>query len=218
MTPHTIVFVGPPGSGKGTQAGILSEQIGWPHLDVGEMLREQARGHDELSQQIKETMAQGRMLPSKLVSAVVRQRLQGSGPKRGVILDGFARRREQVTNLLEWAEAKEIPPLISVFLDVPPEDLIERIKLRRYCTDCNHKTYLVTDAQAATQCLRCGGHLARRSDDAAETVAERLRVYRRTTVPAIAQLRKASTVLDIDGRGSIEEVAHQIRLTLQQHE
>lgn len=206
--PYTFVVVGPPGSGKGTQAAHLAEFLGWPHIDVGDLLRDAARGDSQEAQTIRQTMQQGHMLPSEIVRPVVERALRHC--QKGVVLDGYARQVDQVDTLIEWAAAGAIPPLWGCQLDVPTEEILNRIKQRRYCSDCRHKQYLVTDADQAVSCLRCGGHLIKRGDDQEATVAERLRTYERESLPAIRRLEDKARLTVVDGRGSIEEVATRV--------
>lgn len=206
--PYTLVVVGPPGSGKGTQAAKLAESLGWPHIDVGDLLREAARGQDATAHEIKTTMQQGKMLPSELVKPIVAQALGHC--QNGVVLDGYARQVDQVDTLIDWAEAGTIPPLWGVQLDVPAADIIGRIKQRRYCSGCRHKQYLVTDVDQAVSCLRCGGHLMRRSDDQESTVKTRLATFAEQTVPAIKRLGSKARLTVIDGQGTIDEVAARV--------
>jgi adenylate kinase len=206
--PYTIVVVGPPGSGKGTQANRLAEQLGWPHVDVGDLLREASRGQSEAAQTIRSTMQRGRMLSQSVVRPVVEAAIFEL--KQGLILDGYARQVEQVEILKDWANKGQIPPLWGLQLDVPAAEIIERIKQRRYCTECRHKDYLVTDTAEAVSCVRCGGHLVKRQDDATQTVTRRLDTYEEETKPAITLLKKIAPVTVIDGRGSIDEVAARI--------
>lgn len=212
--PYTIVIVGPPGSGKGTQAKRLATALGWPHIDVGDLLREASRGDSAEAKEIRETMQRGRMLPQTVVKPVVEAAI--THLPHGLVLDGYARQIEQVDILMDWAERKSIPPLWGIQLDVPADDIIERIKQRRYCTDCRHKDYLVTDAEEAVSCLRCGGHLAKREDDADQTVKKRLDTYAAETLPAIAHLKKRAPVTVIDGQGSIDEVAQRVEMAVKE--
>lgn len=209
LKPRSIIVVGPPGSGKGTQASQLAVFLGWPHIDVGELLREAARESNQRAEQIRSLMHRGQMLPQSIVRPIVAEAIIKH--QDGFILDGYARQTTQVEILRDWAETGEIAPLLGVELGVPSADLMERIKGRHYCTNCRHKDYLVTTTAAATRCVRCGGHLVQRDDDQAAVVKSRLATYETETRPAIAALRKIAPVLKIDGRGSISEVAARIK-------
>ncbi len=216
LEPRTIVMVGPPGSGKGTQATRLAEYLGWRHVDVGELLREASRGNSEDAQTIRAVMQRGQMLKQSLVRPILEKALfEQAG---GVVLDGYARQVEQVNILLDWVKQKKIAPLLTIQLVVPSQEIIERIKLRRYCVDCRHKTYLVTDADEALSCLRCGGHLGKRDDDTTQTVVSRLTTYAAETLPAIEHLKQKSDHLEIDGRGTIDEVSNLIIDEIKQYE
>jgi len=208
ISPHTIVVVGPPGSGKGTQAARIAELLGWSHIDVGDLLRNAARQNTDTALTIRDTMQRGQMLPAEIVRPIIETAVLNH--QEGFVLDGYARRVEQVEILTSWAAAGDIPPIWGIQINVPSADIIERIRQRRYCTGCHHKNYLVNDTDEAVRCLRCGGHLTKRTDDTDQTVKQRLETYERETIPAIKQLKSIARVSVIDGRGSIDEVAQRI--------
>ena len=168
----TIVLLGPPGSGKGTQGEKLSEELGYTRLSTGDMLREAVRNQTELGKKAKEFMDAGALVPNDLIIGLMKEKIAASNG--GVILDGFPRTVEQADALAEQLDVD-----LALNLDVDDDELITRLTKRRSCPQCNAVYHLVYNApKTEGVCDKCGSELYQRDDDKEETVSNRLHVYR----------------------------------------
>ena len=174
-----LMFVGPPGAGKGTQAVAISEKLGIVHISTGDMLREEMKNATELGMQAKAYIDAGDLVPDDVIIGMVRQRISRPDAGKGFILDGFPRTVVQ-------AEALEgITKLDKVFnIDADDEALVRRICGRRVCKGCA-AVFQASQLSSDQACRKCGGVMTRRDDDNEETVRQRLSVYKRKTKPLI---------------------------------
>ncbi len=200
-----IVLLGPPGSGKGTQAERMEDELGFVRLSTGDLLREAVRNETELGKRAKEYMDQGLLVPNELVIGLMKERidkLEGC-----YILDGFPRTMEQA-EVLESITGLDA----AINLDVDDEELVDRLTKRRSCPDCNAVFHLIYKPPAEEGvCDRCGGELYQRSDDSEETVRNRLKVYRESTFPLIKFYEERGVLHNIDGKGDIGEIFEAIK-------
>ena len=204
-----IVLLGPPGSGKGTQGEMLSEKLGYVRLSTGDMLREAVRNGTELGKKAKTYMDSGALVPNDLIIGLMKEKIaQAEG---GVILDGFPRTVEQADALDQQLQVD-----LALNLDVPDEELINRLTKRRSCPDCNAVYHLIYHPpKAEGVCDKCGAKLYQRDDDKEETVANRLKVYRENTMPLIGYYEKKGVLVTIKGVGSIDEIYAQVEKAVQ---
>ena len=204
----TIVLLGPPGSGKGTQGEKLSEELGYVRLSTGDMLREAVRNQTELGKKAKEFMDAGALVPNDLIIGLMKEKIAQA--KGGVILDGFPRTVEQADALAEQVDID-----IAINIDVPDEELITRLTQRRSCPDCN-AVYHLTNKPPMKEgvCDKCGAALYQRDDDKEETVKNRLEVYRKNTFPLIDYYEKRGKLVTIPGVGDISEIYAQVKKSL----
>ena len=195
-----IILLGAPGSGKGTMAQRLTNDLQVPQISTGDIFRKNLKEEAPLGLQVKDIMARGELVPDEITIEIVKNRLREDDCKNGYILDGFPR------SLIQ-AEALDTFELIdcAVNLDVDEEAIVKRLSGRRFCPDCNG-TFHVSSLENETMCPSCGGKLIIRADDSEETVRERLRVYYKTTFPLIEYYQKQGKLLTVDGNGGIEEV------------
>jgi adenylate kinase len=189
-----LILLGAPGAGKGTQAEFISKHLSVPAVSTGNIIRAALKNGTELGRLAKSYMEAGQLVPDKLVIDIIRERLAEHDCKRGFILDGFPRTVPQAQALEEMGI--KIHLVIEIF--VHDDKIIERMTGRRVCEKCG-TTYhvLYKPSKDGTSCDVCGGKLIQRSDDAAETVKERLRVYHEQTEPVklfYDNLRKLSIV------------------------
>lgn len=204
---HTFLFVGPPSSGKGTQSALLAAEFNLPRVDVGAILRDRSREHDALAQQLMADMSSGGTVADATIRPIAEPVFIATVKShQGLIIDGYCRTAEQVEHLNDLVEEKKIPPVIVVHITVNEDEATRRMQHRRYCSGCNAQQYLVTDTDTATACLRCGGHLIKRSDDSLEIFKNRIATYNRATIPAISALSKRFSMITVDGEHSIETV------------
>ena len=194
-----LVFLGPPGAGKGTQAVGVCEKYGLPHISTGDILRSEIKQQTKLGLEAKKYMDAGQLVPDEVVIGIVASRLTQPDCKNGFLFDGFPRTLPQAEALAEKVDIE-----IAINIDVPDENIIKRLSGRRVCKACG-ATYQVDNHKEAT-CDTCGGELIQRTDDAPETVANRLRVYHEQTSPLIDFYQAKGVLKSVDGMRSIDDV------------
>ena len=197
-----IIFLGPPGAGKGTKAEIVAERLGIPTISTGAMIREAIKSGSPMGVEAKKFIDAGNLISDDVVIGIVKERLAKSDCKRGFILDGFPRTVSQAIALDDMGVSIDR----VVFIDVPDEVIFDRMSGRRVCQKCG-ATYHVTDhpSKAGDLCEKCGGELMIRSDDAPEGVHSRLEVYHTTTEPLYDHYVAQGNLVKVDGLGSVEE-------------
>ena len=204
-------MLGPPGSGKGTQAPELAKELGVPHIATGDLLREAVKNKTELGEQTKGFLDRGELVPNELVVGLINDQLTALNAHGGFILDGFPRNKEQADALAATTEID-----LALLVDVPKEDVIKRLSARRVCEENGHVFNLeFKPPKNEGVCDVCGGRLIQRTDDTAEVVEKRYEVqYNEQAVPLIESYRQAGLLLEVDGRGPIEEVFERIMDTI----
>ena len=206
-----IILLGPPGSGKGTQAQKMVERYHIPQISTGDILRGAVKEQTPLGVEAKGYMDQGKLVPDEVVVGIVRERLKESDCKGGFILDGFPRtvpQAEALDNTLGEMQ-RAIDHVVSI--EVPNEELIKRLTGRRTCRKCGAMYHIIFGPPAKEGvCDRCGGELYQRDDDQEETIRARLQVYEEQTAPLIAYYRGKGLLRAIDGVGAIEEILRNI--------
>jgi len=203
-----IVLLGPPGSGKGTQAERLDDELGLTRLSTGDMLREAVRNQTALGKEAQKYMDSGKLVPNDLVIGLMKSKI--STLKGGFILDGYPRTVEQADAL-----GTIIDIGVAVNLDVDDEELVKRLTNRRSCPDCNAVYHLIYKKPKKDGiCDKCGATLYHRSDDTEKTVRERLKVYRDNTFPLIKYYEDRKKLVNIDGKGDIDEIYVNIKKAL----
>lgn len=202
-----ILLMGPPGAGKGTQAAELVAEFHIPHISTGDMFRAAVKEGTELGKQAKACMDAGQLVPDSITIGIVKERLAKPDCHKGFILDGFPRTTEQANALDCTLTDLGIKLDRVININVPVEDLINRMTGRRICKGCG-ATFHVTfnPSLKGDKCDKCDGELYQRADDTEETVTKRLTVYGNQTKPLIEYYQAKDLYLEIDGRQSIEEV------------
>ena len=211
-----LIFLGPPGSGKGTQAKMLVDKYGIPQISTGDILREAVKEGTPLGKEAKKYMDEGKLVPDEVVVGIVRERLKEPDCTKGFILDGFPRTIPQAEALDKTLQemGKGIDHVLS--LEVDREELVRRLSGRRTCKKCGAMYHIIFDPPKKDGvCDRCGGELYQRDDDKEETIRERLRVYEEQTAPLIEYYRKKGLLRPINGVGKIEEIFARIRETIE---
>ena len=204
------VFLGPPGSGKGTQAAVLSDRFGLLHFDMGRALRDEIAGGSDLGHSIRTFTDAGELVPIEIIGLIIEKVFQNPGLS-GVILDGFPRSVEQV-DLLDGILARTGLCLDDVYyFNLDDGIIIERIVNRRFCPKCK-RVYNLLSAKPAVEsvCDVDGAELATRSDDMADVVANRIAVYRRETEPIVNRYRVANLLVEIDATQEIEGITKEL--------
>jgi len=211
-----LILLGPPGSGKGTQAKLIVEKYGIPQISTGDMLREAVAKGTELGKEAKKYMDAGQLVPDEVVIGIVKERLQEPDCEKGFILDGFPRTIPQAEALDKMLDelGKKIDAVINI--QVPEEEVVKRIVNRRTCKKCGAVYHLIYNPpKEDNKCDKCGGELYQRDDDKEETVRQRYKVYKEQTEPLVDYYSKKGVLYNIDGTKSIEEVFNEIDKILQ---
>ncbi|WP_025324268.1 adenylate kinase [Deferrisoma camini] len=202
-----LILLGPPGAGKGTQAKRLIERYGIPQISTGDILRAAVRDGTDLGKKAKQYMDAGKLVPDEVVIGIIEERLQEADCANGFILDGFPRTVAQADALNRVLAnlGQAIDHVVSI--EVPDEELVERLTGRRTCRGCGamyHVKFSPPKAQGV--CDKCGGELYQRDDDREETIRARLKVYHEQTAPLVEYYEKAGLLRRIPGQGSVDEI------------
>ena len=215
--PIYLIFVGPPGAGKGTQATMLEEELGLKQVSSGDLFRENLKNQTELGLLAKSYMDRGELVPDNVTISMIKERLTRPDCEKGAILDGFPRTLEQAKALDGMLTSQGSKIDLVPALTVPDEELMGRLTGRRVCRSCG-ATYhmLFMPPRAEGVCDKCGGELYQRDDDSEATVRNRLEVYRNQTEPLIGYYDQAGVVARIDGAQAPDEVYEDIRMALGQ--
>lgn len=206
-----LILLGPPGSGKGTQAQMIIERYHIPQISTGDILRAAWKEGTPLGIEAKRHMDQGNLVPDEVVVGIVRERLKASDCSGGFILDGFPRTLPQAEALGITLQEMErgIDHVISI--EVNKDELIRRLTGRRTCRNCGIMYHITFDpSQREGICDKCGGELYQRDDDSEKPIRARLQVYEKQTAPLIAYYRKKGLLRSIDGVGEIKVIFQRI--------
>ena len=193
-----VIFFGPPGAGKGTQAVRVCERLGIPQISTGDILRRAMKEGTPTGLAAKSYVDKGLLVPDEVVIAIVRERLAMEDCRKGYILDGFPRTVPQAEALAQFAQIDAV-----IDIEVSDEKLTERLSGRRVCLNCGG-TYHVSTLGGKTTCAKCGNELIQRNDDKAETVLSRLSVYHAQTAPLIDYYAQLGLLRTIDGAQPME--------------
>jgi adenylate kinase len=209
---YRIIFLGPPGAGKGTQAERLAEDLKIKKISTGDILREAVAKGTELGQRAKSYMERGELVPDEIILGIIEGAINDED---GFILDGFPRNINQAKALDEMLSRKGLNITHVIFLDVPDEEIIKRIAYRRVCLKCGAVYNLIFNPPKEDEiCNNCGSKLVQREDDREEVVRKRLEVYRGSTEALIRIYEERGVLRRIDGLGDREEVFRRIREAL----
>jgi adenylate kinase len=214
-SPRYIILLGPPASGKGTQAVLLRDYLDLAHIASGDLFRENLKNETALGLKAKTYMDRGELVPDDITIAMVMDRLNRPDCARGALLDGFPRTLAQAQALdealAEQGYSIEAVPSVAV----PDEVLVERVSGRRICRACGESYHVLFNPSKQTGiCDKDGGELYQRDDDKPETVRKRLQVYWKQTSPLIDYYRDRGVLVEIDGDQSIDAVQAALREAL----
>lgn len=207
--------MGAPGVGKGTQAALLRERLGVPHVSTGDMLRDAVRSGSPLGRRVQGVLEAGRLVSDDLMRELIAERLGRADARRGFVLDGFPRTTEQV-EILDEVLQRMGSEVDGVFLlTAPEEEIVRRLAGRRVCPRCSAVFHLDTRPPASPGvCDECGSALAQRNDDTEEVIRDRLRVYAERTLPLTDIYRERGLLTLVDATGAPEEVARRLEATV----
>ena len=205
-----LIFLGPPGAGKGTHAQLLMNELGIPQISTGDMLRQAMKAGTEMGLSAKRYIEAGELVPDEVVIGIVKDRLQADDCKNGYILDGFPRTVPQAEALAQFAR---IDVALNIALD--DEVIINRLGGRRVCLKCG-ATYHISTLNGSDTCAACGEKLVQRKDDAPETVKNRLAVYAAQTAPLIDYYEKKGLLKTVEcaPKATVAENYAKVRETL----
>jgi adenylate kinase len=208
-----IILLGPPGSGKGTQAKAIAARHNLVHLSTGDAFRDAIASGNELGKEIKSFVEGGKLVPDELVSRVVFDKI--GSLKSGFLLDGYPRTVDQAKALEQFAASKKLSIDTVLFFDVNFPELTKRLSARRQCPKCKEVYNLVQKAPKKENiCDNCGSPLLHRPDDQADVVEKRLNIYSLQTEPVLAFYRQHPGFVRIDGAQPIESVSVEIENAL----
>lgn len=211
-----ILFVGPPGVGKGTQAFKLVEELKIPHISSGDMFREAISNKTELGKSAKSFIDKGELVPDDVTIGIVKERLLQNDCKKGFLLDGFPRTIEQAKALDKILNKEELNLEKVIELKASDEILIERLIGRRICKNCGASFHLeFNKPKRENVCDNCEGELYQRKDDNMESAKTRLNVYKKQTMPIIEYYNKKGIHSVIEGVGITEEIYNKIKAELE---
>jgi adenylate kinase len=211
-----LVMLGPPGAGKGTQAALLAERIGVPHVATGDLFRSALKEETELGLSARSYMDRGELVPDEVTVAMVRERLLKPDCDNGAILDGFPRTVEQAEALEQILAEQSKAIDAGLFIDAAEDELVRRLSSRWTCRDCQAVYNVISNPpRREGKCDICGGELYQRADDVPDTVRNRIRVYWDQTSPLVDYYRDKGLLITIKSEGGIERVQEKILKALQ---
>lgn len=210
-----IVFLGPPGAGKGTQAATVSKAKNIPHISSGNLLRESVESGTETGKKAQSYIEKGLLVPDEIVVAIIKDRIVKSDCKDGFVLDGFPRTLAQAKVL--DGELKKIGNKIDIvfYFAVSKDSVVLRLSGRLICSSCGANFHVsFVPPQKEGLCDKCGGKLRQRSDDKKETVLERLRVYQEQTEGLIDYYKKNDILKEVSSDKNIDDISKDIFLSI----
>lgn len=205
-----LILLGPPGSGKGTQAQSLSKDYKIPHISTGDLFREHIANQTDLGKQVQEIIRAGQLVSDDMVLNMIKERFSKADCSKGFVLDGFPRTVIQAEKFAEIIDKNGLALVLC--LDVPDEVIIERARGRLVCKSCGSIYHQdVSPPIEANVCDKCRGEVYQRPDDQPEVVEERLRVYHSLTQPLIQHYDEQKLLTSFDGAISRESVRSEIK-------
>lgn len=201
-----IVLLGPPGSGKGTQAQLLAQKLGLTRLEMGRILRSVANSDNEYAPVVKQCLESGNLVPDEYIRLIAWDFIN-KHPRWGFVFEGYPRTVAQYQQLEDMLARFGQKIDLVVNLTISPAESVRRLSARRVCNKCGQIYNLVTSPSPNRQC-QCGGDLVQRDDDQPQAIKRRLEIYQQQTQPVFEQAKKAGVGIEIDGQRPIE-IIHQ---------
>jgi adenylate kinase len=214
-----LILIGPPGVGKGTQAKLLAEKLGVPHISTGDLLRASVAAGTVLGKKVESIMGTGQLVPDGVMIEIVRECLKSPRTARGFILDGFPRTVPQAEALADLFKELAIQTYIVLNIEADNEEIIRRLGNRLMCRNEGKIFSAEVDmVKEGAPCPDCGGPLFQRDDDRPETVRKRLHIYQSTTAPLLEFYNTRGVLFTVDGMNSIDVVNREIQILLRDAE
>jgi adenylate kinase len=202
-----LILLGPPGSGKGTQAKLLSRKYDLAHISTGDILREAKEARTPAGRHAEPYMVSGRLVPDDIVNDIVAERFRQADRTDKFVMDGYPRTLPQAQAFDQLLREQALPLTAVIVLEVSDNDIVARLGGRRYCPNCKATYHIEFNAPSvAGQCDKCGTALVQRDDDKEATVRTRLKVYHENTETLIDHYRRQGLVREVFGVGDIETV------------
>ena len=201
-----IILLGPPGTGKGTQAQMMKEHYKIPHISTGDMLREAVAKKTDIGLKAKQIMDAGQLVPDDIIIKIVRERISQKDCKNGFLLDGFPRTIPQADSLDKITKIDHVVEIVS-----SDNIIVKRLTARRQCSKCNTIFGLDIPPKKKGICDRCGGELFQRDDDKEQTIRKRLASYRKNTLPLIEYYKAKGDLVSVDGEKPIPRIFEEIK-------
>ncbi len=215
MKPINIIFLGRSGSGKGTQAKLLQEELSLVDIDTGGILRNLAKNKDFLGKKIAQTINKGYLVPQWLVIFCWFRRLLSLPSQKGVIMEGSPRQLEEAKTLMDIFQWLGRDRIKVIYLKVSAEEVKKRLLARRICSRCG-KEYSLLVNPGLRKCPACGGKLIRRTDDYPQAIRNRMIFFRKQIIPVINYFRQKNMVIEINGMQPIDLVHKEIMKKIRQ--
>ncbi len=210
----TVILIGPPGSGKGTQSKMIADKFGFKYLGSGDSLRSCSKKKNFTSKKLFNTINKGELVPSFIVNKVLGdglENLKNKSKTKGFVLDGWTRTKIEAELLDEALDWYEWDKNVKVFLiKISNKESFDRLTKRRQCLKCKRLIPWVGDFKKLKKCDKCQGKLVTRMDDNIKSIKKRLKEYKKETIPAINYYKKQKRLIEINGQQSIENVFEEI--------
>lgn len=207
-----LVILGPPGSGKGTQAGLLVKKFNLVHVDMGLVLRQASQESSSLGKKINKIINQKKeLVPDRIVREVLRQKLKEISKNKGLILDGAPRRESQIGAIgKELSKSKRKIDAV-IYVNVSLSEAVRRISRRYQCSNCGKRLILRKDVPSSkSACPACGSKIQRRKDDTPRGVKKRFAVFKKETFPVIKYYREKGMLIEVNGKKNLNTVSREI--------
>jgi adenylate kinase len=212
MSRTILVFVGPPGSGKGTQSDMLSELTDLPAISTGELLRHEQKIGSTVGRKVRGLMSSGKLVSASLVDHLLKLRLSKPDTKKGFMIDGYPRNESQFKNLLKFIKGDD--RLYFIEFQVPDREVVTRLSGRRIC-DCGASYHIMYNPPKITgKCDLCDRSLRQRSDDKPGVIRARLKEYHHSIRPLLERASGRGSIIVIDGERSISTINRELKAKL----
>ena len=213
-----IVLLGAPGSGKGTVGKIIAEDLKLAHISTGDLFRENLKNETELGKEAKQYMDKGELVPDEVTIKMLKERLNGDDVENGAVLDGFPRTGVQAVSLDNMLKEMNAKVDMALNIDVPFDEIVERIANRRSCKGCSEIYNVVFNPPKVEGiCDKCGGELYQREDQKPEVVENRLQVYSKTAEELINHYKKANIFYDAKAGDKVGKTSYDVAKELEEY-
>ena len=213
-----IVLLGAPGSGKGTVGKIIAEDLKLAHISTGDLFRENLKNETELGKEAKQYMDKGELVPDEVTIKMLKERLNGDDVENGAVLDGFPRTGVQAVSLDNMLKEMNAKVDMALNIDVPFDEIVERIANRRSCKGCSEIYNVVFNPPKVEGiCDNCGGERYQREDQKPEVVENRLQVYSKTAEELINHYKKANILYDAKAGDKVGKTSYDVAKEVEEY-